>query len=193
MLRISNPADLTVQMFMRQTNTLSRQFWMLTDSSSIKKSQQHKSLSPTYHIRKLIHHHNHIHKQNKSNPKTFTLNNHINKQIHEHKTNTWKKHLDKIDHKHNSHSLWCTIAKKSINKKHPTQQKRSIHFGTKTAITNIDKAKAFNKQFTNITPESTNKINRCIDQRFPNCALSGTTQKHVKVVVLNAFLTIIAV
>ena len=37
MLRISSPVDPTAQMFMRQTNTLSRQFWMLTDSSSLKK------------------------------------------------------------------------------------------------------------------------------------------------------------
>ena len=70
----------------------------------------------------------------------ITLNNHINKQIHEHKTNTWKQHLDKIDHKHNPNSLWSTIAKLS-NKKQPTQQNRSICFRTKAAITDIDKQK----------------------------------------------------
>ena len=59
------------------------------------------------------------------------------------------------------------IAKLS-NKKLPTQWNRSIHSRTKTAITDIDKAKAFNKQFTNITPYSTNKINRHIDHAIKN-------------------------
>ena len=34
------------------------------------------------------------------------------------------------------------------NKTPPTQQNRSICFQTKIAVTDIDKAKAFNKQFT---------------------------------------------
>ena len=119
---------------------------MLTDSSSFERNHL------PVHICKLIHHRNHIHKQNQSDPQIITLNNHINKQIHEHKTNTWKQHLD---------SLWDTITKLS-NKKQPTQLNRSICFITKTTITDIDKAKAFNKQFTNITLYSTNKINRHI-------------------------------
>ena len=38
-------------------------------------------------------------------------------------------------------------------------------------------------------------INNCLQQRFPNCAPwhPGALRKHVKVVVLTAFLTIIAV
>ena len=36
MLRLSSPTDLKAQMFMRQTNTLSRLFWILTDSSCLK-------------------------------------------------------------------------------------------------------------------------------------------------------------
>ena len=40
------------------------------------------------HIHRFIHHYNHIPKQNRSDPQIITLNNHINKQIHEHKTNT---------------------------------------------------------------------------------------------------------
>ena len=74
----------------------------------------------------------------------------MSKQIHEHKTNTWKQHLDNIDYIHNTHFLWGTIAK-LFNKKPPTQQNRSIIFKTISAITDIDKVKAFNKQFTNIT------------------------------------------
>ena len=42
------------------------------------------------------------------------------KQIHEHKANTWKQHLDKIDHKHNLHSTWGTIEQLS-NKKPPME------------------------------------------------------------------------
>ena len=108
------------------------------------------------HIRKLIHHRYHIRKQNRSNSQIITISNHINKEIYEHKTNTWIQHLDKIDHKHNSHFLWGTIAKLS-NKKQPTQQNRNIRFGTKTAITDIGKAKAFNRQFKNVIPYSTIK------------------------------------
>ena len=52
---------------------------------------------------------------------------------------------------------------KLFNKKMPTQQSRIIRFETKTAITDIDKAKAFYRPFTNVTPYSTNKINRHID------------------------------
>ena len=87
--------------------------------------------------------------------------------MYEHKTNIWKQHLDKIDHKHNPHSMWGTIAKLS-NKKPRAQQNRSIYFETKTVITDIDKATAFNKQFINITPYSTNKINGHIDHAIKN-------------------------
>ena len=72
------------------------------------------------HIHKLIQCCNHIHKQNGSEQQIITLNNYINKQIHEHKANTWKK----IDLEHNLHSLWGTIAKLS-NKQQLTQQNRT--------------------------------------------------------------------
>ena len=121
MLRISSPADPTAQMFMRQTNTLSRQFWMLTDSSSLKEiataeiTLTYPCISTTLSI--II-----ICKQNRSDPQIITLSNHINKQIHEQKTNSWKQHLDKIDHKHDPHSLWGTIAKLS----NTTEQKHLL-------------------------------------------------------------------
>ena len=119
------------------------------------------------HICNLIHYYNHIGKQNRSDPQIITLKNHINKKIHEHKTNTWIQHLDKIDHEHNPHSLWGTIAKLS-NEKLPTQQNRSICIETKTAITDIDKANAFNQQFTNATQYGTNKINSNSDHTIKN-------------------------
>ena len=58
----------------------------------------------------------------------YTLNNHVNNQIHEHKTKN--KHLDKIALKHNPHSLWGIIAMLS-NKKQPTQQNKSIQLKLK--------------------------------------------------------------
>ena len=124
---------------------------MPTDFSSLKEIITPQITFLLLHIRKFIHHCNHTRKQNRSESQMITFNNHINRQIHEHKTNTWKQHLDKIDHKYNPHSLWGTIAKLP-NKKTPTQQNRSIRFRTKTAITDIHKTKAFNKQFTNVTP-----------------------------------------
>ena len=87
--------------------------------------------------------------------------------MHEHKTNTWKQYLEIIDHKHNPNSLWGTIAKLS-NKKPPTQHNRSICFGTKTTNTDIDKIKAFDKQCIDVTPYSTNKINRHIGYTLYN-------------------------
>ena len=59
-----------------------------------------------------------------------------------------------------------TIAKLS-NKKSPTQPNRSISLKTKTAITEIKQAKAFNKQITNVT-YSTYKINKYTDHKIKN-------------------------
>ena len=112
MLRISS-TDPILQMSLKQTNILSRQFFMLTNSSSLKKSNSKNHTHLPMHIQKRIHHCNHISKQNKLEPQIITLNNHINKQIHKHKTNTWKQHLDKIGHKHNQHCVWDTMAKLS--------------------------------------------------------------------------------
>ena len=74
----------------------------------------------------------------------FCATKNLFKQIHKYKTNTLKQHLYQ---KHNSHFLWGTIAKLS-KKETATIRKSSIHFRTKTAFTNINKAKAFNKKFT---------------------------------------------
>ena len=59
-------------------------------------------------------------------------------------------------------SLWSTIAKLS-KKELPAQQNRSIHFKIEKDITDIDKAKASNEQFMNVTLYSTDQINRHID------------------------------
>ena len=113
------------------------------------------------HIHKVIHHSNHICKQNRLDTAIISLNNHINKQIHKQKTLKWKQHLDKFNYEHNLHSMWGTIAK-PFNKNPPTKQNRRIPFETKTTMAGIDKIKVLNKQFMNVTPYSTNKINRHI-------------------------------
>ena len=56
------------------------------------------------------------------------------------KTKTWKQHLDKIDYKHNYQTPWGTIPKLS-NKKTSSQQNKSMRFGTKTVITDKGKTK----------------------------------------------------
>ena len=108
------------------------------------------------HIHKVIHHSNHICKQNRLDTAIISLNNHINKQIHKQKTLKWKQHLDKFDYEHNLHSMWGTIAK-PFNKNPPTKQNRRIPFETKTTMAGIDKLKVLNKQFINVTPYSTTK------------------------------------
>ena len=184
MLRISS-ADPTAQIFMRATKHLIKA--ILDAQRLFIPKGNHNSSNHTHlpmHIRKLMHH-------SRSDPQIITLNNHINKQIHEHKTSTWKQHLDKIDHKHNPHSLWGTTAKLS-DKKPPIQQNRNIHFGTKTAIIDIDKAKAFNKQFSSVTPYSTNKINRHIDHTIKNLPMQEIqlTITQVQLAISNSTTTI---
>ena len=145
MLRNSSPADRPHSTNAHEANMRHLIKAILDADRLFILKENHNSTNYTHlpmHIRKLIHHRNHICKQNRSDPQIITLNNHINKQIHDDKTNTWKQHLDKIDRKHNPHSLWATITK-LFNKKHATEQKHS--FRTKTAITDIDKSKAFNK------------------------------------------------
>ena len=88
---------------------------------------------------------NHIHKQNRTNSQIITLSNYLNKQI------PGKK-----------------FEKQKIPKKPATQQNRSIRFGTKTAITDMKKAKTFNKEFTNPTPYSSNKIKKLVDYTIKN-------------------------
>ena len=107
------------------------------------------------HIHKLVHHRNHIREQNRSDPRIITLNNHINKQIYEHKTKPGNNILTKLIT--NTIHLRVEHHSKTIKQKTLTQQNRSIRFGTKTAIPDIDKAKAFNKQSTNVTLYSTKK------------------------------------
>ena len=117
-------------MFMGQTNTLTRQFWSFNNRLFICKGN-HSSINHTHlpmHIHKLIHYCSQLCKQNRSDPQIITLNNHINKQIHEHKTlgnNILTKLIANTIHT----SLWGTITKLS-NKKPPTQQNRSIYFKT---------------------------------------------------------------
>ena len=144
MLRFSSPTDPTAQMFMRQTNTLSRQFWMPTGSSSLKviTTAQITHTYPytittfaSFFITVTIFG-NKTDKVYKSYLLSITLTNKYT-NIKQTPVNNM---LTKYDHKYNLHSLWGTIAKLS-NKKPFMQQNRSIHYKTETAIIDIDKTK----------------------------------------------------
>ena len=107
MSRVSFPTDATPKMPMSQINTLLREYWLLTDSSSLKEmtTTQNKLTNPcesASSINTIL-----LHKQNRLDPQTYT---------HEHKTDNWKQHFDKIDHKPNPHSLLGTTVK-LFNKK----------------------------------------------------------------------------
>ena len=56
------------------------------------------------------------------------------------------------------------------------------------AITDIDKAKAFNKQFTNVTPYSTKKINVHIDHTIKNLPIKEIqlTTTQVQLAISNS-------
>jgi hypothetical protein len=93
------------------------------------------------------------------------INQEIDRDIQQYKTNLWKEHLDKNwDHRQNTQILWKTIAGLS-NKRPPQAYNRTITFNDKIAITNKDIAKAFNKQFIN---SSIHKTNRQTDRKINN-------------------------
>ena len=88
------------------------------------------------------------------------INNHISKQIHERKASTRKQHLHKIDYKHNLTA--SGHYSKPIAKTHLHNRTRASTLKLQQ-VSDMNKVKAFNKQFTNLT-YNTNKINRHIDQ-----------------------------
>ena len=98
-------------------------------------------------------------------PRIPDLNADIDRRIQEHKTDIWKKHLeDDWDHRTNTHTLWKTIA--GLNNKKPTHpQNTTITFGNHMATTHKQKARAFNKQFTNIVTHKTLTENRRTDRK----------------------------
>ena len=111
MLRISSPTEPSTNVHDANKHLITA---ILNTNKLFIPKGNHSSINHTHlpmYIHKLFHHCKHVWKENRSDPQIITLNNNINKQIHEHKTNTWKQHLDKIDHKHNPHSLWGTSSK----------------------------------------------------------------------------------
>jgi hypothetical protein len=117
-------------------------------------------------IRYAIKTRNRIRTANPHDERLHRLNQEIDRDIQQYKTNLWKDHLDKAwDHRQNTHVLWKTIA--GLSNKRPQQPyNRTITFNDKLAITDKDKAKLFNKQFINSTIHKTNRINRQTDKKI---------------------------
>ena len=116
----------------------------------------------------MINKRNEIRKNNNKDAKIKDLNDEINQAIQNHSTNLWKEKLDKNwNHKQNSHIFWNTL--NTLQNKRPKQEpNRTISFNKTDKITAKSKAKAFNKQFVNITKHSSNKTNRKIDKKVKN-------------------------
>ena len=121
------------------------------------------------HIRNMIKQRN-TRQQNPKDPLLTQQNANIDKEIQNHKQALWKQHLtNNWDHKTNSHTLWKTLnglAHKKEKKK-PQTPNITINFDNKTAITDKQKARQFNKQFTNHVKHTTQRRYRIID-RFTN-------------------------
>jgi hypothetical protein len=99
------------------------------------------------------------------------LNLEIDRDIENYKTDIWKEHLEGAwDHRQNTNTLWKTILGLS-NKRPPPQHNRTINFQNKTAVTNQDKATAFNNQFIHTTTHKTNATCRQLNRKIKN--LSG--------------------
>ena len=121
------------------------------------------------HIRNMIKQRN-TRQQYPKDPLLTQQNANIDKEIQNHKQALWKQHLtNNWDHKTNSHTLWKTLnglAHKKEKKKTQTPN-ITINFDNKTAITDKQKARQFNKQFTNHVKHTTQRRYRIID-RFTN-------------------------
>ena len=100
---------------------------------------------------------NNIRRANTCDP--ALLNEEITFDIHKHKQNIWKEHLDAHwDHRNNTHIMWKTIHDLS-RIAHPPTLKTSITFSNKIATTHKHIANCFTKQFTNTVKHATNKSN----------------------------------
>ncbi|MGK2940486.1 MAG: reverse transcriptase domain-containing protein [Immundisolibacter sp.] len=106
-----------------------------------------------------------LRKQNPKDSNIKTLNEEISQLICTHKSNIWRQKLDENwDHKQNTHILWKTIDNLA-NKKTSAQPNRAITFNNKIHTTPKQIAKAFNKQFINVTKHTTKPQNRKIDKK----------------------------
>ena len=106
-----------------------------------------------------------LRKQNPKDPNIKTLNEEIAQLVCTHKSNIWKQKLEENwDHKQNTHVLWKTI-NNLANKKTVAQPNRTITFNNTTYTTPKQIAKAFNKQFVNVTKHTTKPNNRMIDKK----------------------------
>ena len=162
-------ADVEPPQNVHQANAILSNLILSADKHNIPKGKIHSrhKLLPQ-EIRTVIQHRNDIRRNNPKDQEIPQLNQLIDRQIQEHKTQLWKEHLeDDWDHRHNTHKLWKTIGALS-NKKPTSNPNTSISFGNKTATNDKEKAASFNKQFANTIKHETNPNNRVIDRQTRN-------------------------
>ena len=88
------------------------------------------------------------------------LNEKITSDIHTHKQNLWKEHLDAhYDHMYNTHIIWKTIHVLSNSAPPPTLN-TYITFNNIMTTTPNNIANCFTKQSTNTVKHATHKRNR---------------------------------
>ena len=101
---------------------------------------------------------------NTCDPALKLLNEELTSDIHKHKENIWKEHLDAhCDHRHTTHILWKPYTVYPTEHLHPhsTLPKYSTN---KITTTLINFANYFTKQFTNAGIHTTHKTNRSINK-----------------------------
>ena len=84
---------------------------LMADKHNIPKGKMHSNcrLLPDHIVCKITHRNN-MRRANTCDPALKLLNEGITCDIHNHKQNIWKEHLDAHwDHRHNTHILWKTI------------------------------------------------------------------------------------
>ena len=107
---------------------------------------------------------NNMRRVNICGPTLKHLNEDITSDIHPHKQNIWKDHLDAHwDHRHNTHIIWKIIHGLS-NREPPLTLNTSITFNNKITTTPKNIMNCFTKQFTNTVKHATHKTNRSINR-----------------------------
>ena len=132
------------------TNINFTNLMFMTDKHNIPKGKIHSNcrLLPNHIVCKITQL-DYIRRANTCDPALKLLNEEITSDIHKHKQNLWKEHLDAhLDHRHNTHIIWNTIHSISNRVPLPTLNS-SITFSNKIATTPKHIASCFTNQFTN--------------------------------------------
>ena len=162
-------AQTTIPTNIHTANIIFTNIILMADKQNIPKGKMHSNcrLLPEDIVCKITQINN-IRRANTCDPALKLLNEEITSDIHNHKQNIWKEHLDAHwDHRHNIHTLWKTIHGLS-NRAPPHTLNTSITFNNKIATTPTHIANCFTKQFTNTIKHATHKTNRHINRATHN-------------------------